>query len=113
MPITTARTSPPCGGRIAAWAAGQRAKFRPKTASGPSVNTADNADRKKEPAPLNEMLIALPPACAFCDGACAAPLPPYLPRLAEEVRASASHLFRLTCHHRVPRRQRPSGPAER
>src|SRR5215468_10872876 len=99
MPITTARTSPPCGGRIAAWTAGQSAKFRPKTASGPSVHAADNADRKKEQAPLNEMLIALPPACAFCDGARAAPPPPYLPRLAAEVRVRASHLLQPTCRH--------------
>src|SRR6266446_3887300 len=113
MPITTARTSPPWGGRIAACAAEQGAKIRAKTASGPSVNTADNADRKKELAPLNEMLIALPPACAFCDGARAAPPPPYLPRFAGEVGARASHLFQPTCRHWMPRRQRPSGPAER
>src|SRR5258707_15077314 len=113
MPITSARPSPPCGGRIAACAAEQGAKIRAKTASGPSVNTADNADRKKEPAPLNEMLIALPPAYAFCDGARAAPPPPDLARFVREAGARASHLFLPTCRHWMPPQQRPSGPAKR
>src|SRR6516225_10923758 len=90
MPITRARTSPPCGGRIAAEAE-QGAKIRP------SIKARNNEVRKKEPAPLNEMLIALPLTCAFCDGAHAAPPPPCPPRLAGKARAHASRLFQRTC----------------
>src|SRR5712692_9466361 len=114
MPITRARTSPPCGGRIVApWAVAHTAKIRPKTATDPSISAGNNVDRKNEPAPLNEMLIALRLGCAFCDDARAAPPPPYSPRLAGGVGASASRLFQPTYRHWMPRRQLSSGPAKR
>src|SRR5712692_8892460 len=116
MPITKARTSPPCGGRIAASAGAHGANIRPKTATGASVNADNNVERKNEPAPLNEMLIALPLTCACCDGARAAPLPPCPPPLADEgkVGTSAARLcFQPTCRHWMTPRQPTSGLAKR